>query len=204
MNKKTKHCVFILDQTGSMYDKKKDTIGGFNEFLEKQKKIKKYNIKFSLILFNSTNVEKRYIGVDVAKVKSLTDKNYQPASMTPLWDAVGTGISENDSKKDVFFVILTDGFENASREFSSEKVKEMVKKKEKAGWGFLYLGVDIKDFTGRFGAFGMGISAASSSSMPGVDIRTNLSVNLSKTACDYYDTGNVKYDATKKQAKTKT
>ena len=200
MNKKTKHCVFILDQTGSMYGKKKDTIGGFNEFLEKQKKIRKYNVKFSLILFNAMKVEKRYIGVDVAKVKPLTDKNYIPASMTPLWDAVGTGISENDDKKDVFFVILTDGLENASKEFKSKEVKKMIKKKEKAGWGFLYLGVDITNFDD---AIGMGIALKNMIIMDAGAVGQNLGLSVSKTACDYYDTGDVKYAKPKKQAKAK-
>ena len=196
---KTKHCVFVLDQTGSMFEKKKDTIGGFNEFLEKQKKIKKYDIKFSLILFNSAEVEKRYVAVDISKVKPLNDKNYVPAQITPLWDAIGTAISENEKKKDVFFVILTDGEENASREFTSEKVKEMIKKKDKAGWGFLYLGVDVKDFYSASGSFSQtGIRASSSSTFPTSSLAGNVGIGLSNAANDYYVTGKVKFKGKKK------
>lgn len=188
MTKKTKHCVFVLDQTGSMYDKKKDTIGGFNDFLEKQKKIKKHSIKFSLILFNSLKVEKRHIAVDVNKVKLLTDKTYVPNGMTPLWDAVGMAISENDKKKDVFFVILTDGLENASQELNSEKVKKMIKKKEKRGWGFIYLGVDLTNFAD---AGMMGIAQASTFHVDSRNIKHLLGNNLVATASSYYDTGSV-------------
>ena len=196
---KTKHCVFVLDQTGSMFEKKKDTIGGFNEFLEKQKKIKKYDIKFSLILFNSAEVEKRYVAVDISKVKPLNDKNYVPAQITPLWDAIGTAISENEKKKDVFFVILTDGEENASREFTSEKVKEMIKKKDKAGWGFLYLGVDVKDFYASSGSFSQtGIRASSSSTFPTASLAGNVGIGLSNAASNYYVTGKVKFKGKKK------
>ena len=92
--KKESHVVFLLDQTGSMESCKGDTIGGFNNFLKEQKEKKGDSLKFSLTLFNSANVEKRYVGVDIKKVKKLDDKNYVPSNLTPLWDAIGNTIQE--------------------------------------------------------------------------------------------------------------
>ena len=155
------YVALLLDETGSMESYKKDTIGGFNNFLIEQK-ASGNNIKFSLTLFNSSKIEKRYVNEDISKAKELCEENYKPSNLTPLWDAIGTTINEMEEEKDVLFVILTDGHENASKEFRSDTVKDMIKKKQEMGWQFLFLGADLSDFND---ALNVGI---------------NINVNISK------------------------
>lgn len=188
-NKKESQVVFLLDQTGSMLECKKDTIGGFNSFLEEQKKSKADRLKFSLTLFNSAKVEKRHTNEDIKKVEPLSDANYIPSNLTPLWDALGNTIQSLPEAKDVLFVILTDGYENCSREFKAETVKRMIKEKEKDfGWKFLFLGADLADFNDALNA--------------GISFNVNISKkdmkgtyrSLSDTVSHYRSTGEVKYE----------
>lgn len=187
--KKESHVVFLLDQTGSMESCKGDTIGGFNNFLKEQKKKKGDSLKFSLTLFNSAKVEKRYVGVDIKKVKKLDDKNYIPSNLTPLWDAVGNMIQEFPKDKDVFFIILTDGYENFSKEFKADAVKRLITDKEKNfGWKFLYLGADLESF---HDAQSMGVNLHFK-----VD-KSNMRAayaSVSQSVSGYRDTGDVKYE----------
>lgn len=185
---KTNNIVFLLDETGSMEDCKSDTIGGFNNFLKTQKKSKE-NIKLSITLFNSSKIEKRYINEPIENVELLSKENYNPSNLTPLWDAIGTTIKELNNKKNVLFVILTDGEENSSKEFVAKTVKKLIKEKEKKlKWSFLFLGADLNNFNdaGRLG------------------ITQNYSVNkknmkkayskLSETVTYYCETGITKFD----------
>lgn len=191
MSKKT-NVAFLLDQTGSMEFCKSDTIGGFNNFLSDQKKLKN-NISFSLTLFNSGDIEKRYVNENIAEIKKLSNKNYCPANMTPLWDAIGSTINEIGNKKNLLFIILSDGEENCSREFSSETVKTMIETKEKKGWKFLFLGANLSDF-------GQTLS---------VGIRMNITTdkgnmrqtynNVSCMVANYCRTGDVVYDGKNKE-----
>jgi hypothetical protein len=164
MAKKTTHVAFLLDQTGSMFGVKKDVIGGFNQLLKEQKANKKDTLKFSLTLFNSQEIEKRHVNEDIQKVKQLSDKNYTPNHLTPLLDATGRTIQAIGDKKNVLFIIYTDGYENYSKEFKKEDIRKMVKEKEGNGWKFLFLGADLDSFAD---AMGMGI---------------NLNINVAKAA----------------------
>lgn len=190
MGKKANHIAFLLDETGSMYGCKDDTIGGFNSFLKDQQE-SKHKIKFSLTKFNSHKVEKTYKDIDVNDVAPLSDGNYYPSHMTPLWDAIGTTIGELNRRKNVLFVVLTDGQENCSKEFSSTSVKKMIKKKEeKHNWKFMFLGADLSDFDD---AFRVGIHHVFT-----VD-KTNMRkayASLSDTVETYCSTGKVEYDNT--------
>ncbi|MBA7685945.1 hypothetical protein ES703_94376 [subsurface metagenome] len=187
--KKESHVVFLLDQTGSMETCKKDTIGGFNNFLKEQKEKKGESLKFSLTLFNSAKVEKRYVGVDIHEVKKLDDKNYVPSNLTPLWDAVGNTIQEFPDDRDVFLIILTDGYENYSKEFKADAVKRLITDKEKNfGWKCLYLGADIESF---HDAQSMGVNLHFK-----VD-KSNMKraySSVSQSVSGYRDTGDVKYE----------
>ena len=185
---KTINVVFLLDRSGSMYTSQSDTIGGFNRFIADQKK-SKFNIKFSLTLFNSNNVEKRYVDEDISNVKDLDDNNYQPNHGTPLWDAVGTTMRELGNKKDVLFVIMTDGQENDSTEFTANQVREMIKEKEKIAWKFLYLGIDVANFDD---AMSLGIQANFNMARGAVGASYD---KLSQTVGVYANTGEVKYDS---------
>jgi len=189
--KKESQVVFLLDQTGSMQECKKDTIGGFNTFLEEQKKNKTDKLKFFLTLFNSSKIERRYVDKEISNVKPLSDANYVPSHLTPLWDAMGNTIQSMPKAKDVLFVILTDGYENYSKEFKAEAVRRMIKEKEKnCGWKFLFLGADLANFND---AFNVGINFNFNISKK--EMKTAYAC-LSNTVAHYRSTGEVTYDGT--------
>ena len=141
--------VMVLDKSGSMSGLESDTIGGFNSMIEKEKKLDA-KVNVTTVLFND-KIDTIYSREDIRRIKPLTDKEYEVGGTTALLDAVGStilkvarteGIENKDTK--VVFVIITDGLENASEEFTREKVKQMISdKQEKAGWDFIYLGANI-------------------------------------------------------------
>ena len=144
--------VFILDKSGSMAGLESDTIGGFNAMIEKQKKLdgKCY---VSTVLFSNA-AEVIHDRVDINEVKPLTEKEYSTYGCTALLDALGGAIHHignvhkyarvEDVPEHTMFVITTDGMENASRRYDSDKVKKMIERqKEKYGWEFLFLGANI-------------------------------------------------------------
>ncbi len=152
MRKGLTEVVFILDRSGSMRGLEKDTIGGFNSLIDKQKK-EEGEAVISTVLFDD-EAEVIYDRVPVDKIEEMTDRQYYVRGCTALLDAVGGAIHhianvhkyarEEDVPEKTLFIITTDGMENASRLYSYDKVKEMVEKeKEKDGWEFLFLGANI-------------------------------------------------------------
>ena len=152
MRKNLTEIVFILDRSGSMSGLEADTIGGFNSMIEKQKKADGEAI-ISTVLFDNTS-EVIHDRVNVRDVKPLTDKDYTVRGCTALLDAIGGAIHHignvhkyaraEDVPEHTMFVITTDGMENASRRYDSDKVKKMIERqKEKYGWEFLFLGANI-------------------------------------------------------------
>lgn len=152
MNKNLTEIVYILDRSGSMSGLEKDTIGGYNSFLEKQKK-EDGDAVVTTVLFDD-KYDMVHDRVDIKKVKALTNKEYYARGMTALLDAIGRTINYIDARhknaieSEVPFktivVITTDGYENASREFDSSKVKAMIEnQKKELGWEFLFLGANI-------------------------------------------------------------
>ncbi len=144
---------FLLDETGSMNSIKDDTIGGFNSYVKTLRDKAEGIIKFSLIKFDSNKIEKVYIGKDIHDVPDLNEDTYQPGAMTPLIDACVKTIHATESKlKDlkrkynVLCVFQTDGFENASHEYSQSDLAALIKKKEKQGWVFVFLGAGIDSY----------------------------------------------------------
>lgn len=144
--------VFILDRSGSMAGLEKDTIGGYNALLEKQKK-EKGKARITTVLFDD-RYELLHRMMPLKEVLPLTDKEYFVRGSTALLDAVGLTISQmvavhksekpEDKPGKVLFVITTDGYENASREYNQEKVRKMIEtQKKKYGWEFLFLGANI-------------------------------------------------------------
>ena len=144
--------VFILDRSGSMGGLESDTIGGFNSMIRKQKK-EDGKCYVTTVLFDSV-VETLHDRVDLEKIGEMTDKEYFVRGSTALLDAIGRTVKhisdihkyirDEDVPAHTIFVITTDGMENSSREYSSDKVKKMVSKKtEKNGWEFLYLAANI-------------------------------------------------------------
>ena len=152
MKKKLTEIVFILDRSGSMAGLEDDTIGGFNAMIEKQKQ-KQGDAYVSTILFDN-DCEVVHDRVDIQKVPPMTRKEYYVRGCTALLDAVGKAIHhignvhkyarEEDRPEKTLFIITTDGMENASREYSYDRVRKMIEhEKEKYGWEFLFLGANI-------------------------------------------------------------
>ena len=144
--------VFILDRSGSMGGLESDTIGGFNSMLEKQRKIEGKAF-ITTVLFDD-QYELLHDRVNIAKVNNITEKEYFVRGSTALLDAIGKTIAKekaiqdtlekNEKADKVLFIIITDGLENASREYNSATVKKLIEtQKEKYGWEFLFLGANI-------------------------------------------------------------
>ena len=144
--------VFILDRSGSMAGLEKDTIGGFNAMLEKQRK-EPGDAVVSTVLFDN-QAEVIHDRVALADVPNLTDREYYVRGCTALLDAVGGAIHHignvhkyarrEDVPEKTLFIITTDGMENASRRYTYDKVKAMIEhQREKYGWEFLFLGANI-------------------------------------------------------------
>lgn len=152
MKKNLTELVFILDRSGSMSGLEKDTIGGFNSMLQKQKALDG-ECRMTTVLFNHqcTLLHDR---IDIQAISPMTDKDYFVGGTTALLDAIGSTIHKiiqvqrstaEDYRADkVMFVIITDGAENSSREYSVGQVKAMIEhEKEKYGWEFIFLGANI-------------------------------------------------------------
>ncbi|MBR4195696.1 MAG: ADP-ribosylglycohydrolase family protein [Synergistaceae bacterium] len=144
--------IFILDRSGSMSGLEADTIGGFNSMIDRQKK-ESGNAFVSTILFDHVQ-EVLHNRVNLADVKPMTRTEYFTRGSTALLDAVGRAIrytvnayrhmKPTDVPGKTIFVIITDGYENASREYSYNDVKRMIEhEKEKYGWEFLFIGANI-------------------------------------------------------------
>ena len=144
--------VFILDRSGSMSGLEKDTIGGFNSMLKKQRR-EPGEALISTVLFagESTVIHDR---VPLSEVRPMTEEDYQPGGCTALLDAVGGAlhhigsvhkyIRREDVPEKTLFVITTDGMENASRRYSYAQVQKMIRSaKKERGWEFLFLGANI-------------------------------------------------------------
>ena len=155
--------VFILDKSGSMEGLEKDTIGGFNSMIQRQKK-EAGEAYVSTILFNE---ESKVIHdrVSIKDVSKLTEEEYYVEGCTALLDAVGGAIKHIGNihkyarKEDVpdktLFVITTDGMENASRSYGYREVKRLItEQREKYGWEFIFLGANI-DAEGEGEKFGI-------------------------------------------------
>lgn len=148
--------VFILDKSGSMAGMEKDTIGGFNSMIEKQKGVDGIAYVSTVLFSNVSTV--LHDRVNVKEIEPLTEREYFVGGGTALLDAIGRSIRhignihkyarEEDVPEKTIFVITTDGMENMSREFGSREVKEMIKRqKEKYGWEFLFLAANIDAVT---------------------------------------------------------
>ena len=142
--------VFILDRSGSMGGLESDTIGGYNSMLSKQKKEKTGKVSVTTVLFDD-QYELLYNQVPIEKVSPMTEEEYYVRGSTALLDAIGKTVMQvkaNQDKKEikdkVLFMIITDGMENASREYRVEQVKKLIEeRKEKDNWEFLFLGANI-------------------------------------------------------------
>jgi uncharacterized protein YegL len=142
--------IFLLDRSGSMSGLESDTIGGFNSFIKKQCSLGR--IHLTTILFDD-KYEILHNGVAASTV-TLTEKEYYTRGSTALLDAIGKTIIdvgfrlshliESEYPSKVIFVITTDGLENSSKEYTYEKVKQMIsRQKEVCNWEFIFMGANI-------------------------------------------------------------
>ena len=144
--------VFILDRSGSMSGLERDTIGGFNSMIEKQKKEEGEALVSTVLFDHESAVIHDRLPLD--KVPRMTEKEYFTRGSTALLDALGGAIHHignvhkyarrEDVPEKTLFIITTDGHENASSRYDYEKVRRMIERqKEKYGWEFLFLGANI-------------------------------------------------------------
>lgn len=160
MKYETSELVFILDRSGSMSGLEKDTIGGFNALIQKQRK-EKGKCYVSCVLFDDVQ-EVIYDRVPLNEVKKMTQKQYYARGCTALLDAMGGAIHHignvhKYSKEEIgktLFIIITDGLENSSKRYSYASIKKMVERqKEKYGWEFIFIGanMDVIQEANKFG-----------------------------------------------------
>jgi hypothetical protein len=151
MDKNLTEIIFLLDRSGSMSGLESDTIGGFNSFIDKQKQCEGKTI-ITAVLFDD-KYEILWNGMDASNA-NLSRDNYFVRGSTALLDAIGKTILDvgmrlsntNEATRPgkVIFVITTDGMENASREFTYEKVKAMIEdQQQKYNWEFIFMGANI-------------------------------------------------------------
>lgn len=157
--------IAIVDRSGSMNSIREDAIGGFNTFLKGQKEAEG-KANFTLVLFDNEYLTP-YDNVPINEVEDLDNTTYVPRSTTALYDAIGRSINEakarhenladDEKPEQVIISILTDGHENASREFTQSQIKEMIEEQQnKHDWGFVFLAAN-QDAT--LAAQDMGISS---------------------------------------------
>lgn len=152
MKKGLTEIVFILDKSGSMSGLEKDTIGGYNSFLKRQKEVKGEAF-VSTVLFShySQVIHDR---VPIEKIEPMTEAQYQTDGSTALLDAIGGAIHhignvhkyarDEDRPEKTIIVITTDGEENSSSKYTYPKIKKMIERQtEKYGWEFVFLGANI-------------------------------------------------------------
>jgi len=149
MKKGLTKIVFILDKSGSMESMKYDAIGGFNAFLNEQKKVDG-EVNMTVIFFNGEYEPWQYC-VDINDIEPLTSDSYVAWGGTALLDAVGQAIDdigyklnathEEEKPEKVVFVIMTDGEENCSALFTSSEIKAKIEHQtNKYSWQFIFLG----------------------------------------------------------------
>ena len=151
LNNNITEIVFILDRSGSMSGLEKDTIGGFNAMIEKQKK-QDGKAYVSTVLFDYESVV-LHDRLPLEQIKPMTEDDYTVRGCTALLDAIGGAVKHignihkyarpEDVPEHTMFVITTDGLENASRKYNSRDIKRLIESKKEEGWEFLFIGANI-------------------------------------------------------------
>ncbi len=145
------HVALVLDRSGSMKSAQEETIGAVNGYLADARKDP--NLKecdFELALFDNQNPYEVIRTGAPCNLADITDQDFVPRGYTPLFDAVGRGISSLDERlaktgdKKAILVVVTDGFENSSKEFTLKKVQELLADKRSKGWLVIFLGAGLE------------------------------------------------------------
>jgi hypothetical protein len=145
--------LIILDESGSMEPIKKPSIDGLNETLQSIRSAQETHQELqqhyvTLVSFNSGCIRNIFDQVSISEIRMLNDHDYQPNNCTPLFDAMGNSLSklryqlDNKEKNQVLVTIITDGYENASKEYNGKMIKKLVQKLKGLGWVFTYIGAN--------------------------------------------------------------
>ena len=144
--------VIILDKSGSMSSIARQAVDGVNETIGSIKSAQEKNPDqehiVTLVAFCGCELKSIYDNTPVAEVKPLTDRDYRPCCMTPLYDAIGTTVSRvhtlksQDPESLALVTIITDGYENASHEFTHQSIRALIESYKEQGWQFTYIGAD--------------------------------------------------------------
>ena len=147
----TTHICLVLDRSGSMQAVHDDALGGVNSYITSAKQDRAlYESRFSLITFSSESVETIRKNEIMETVKPIASEEYPCGGWTPLYDAIGRGIGILDEAMEgkvsakAILVIMTDGQENASREFNHEKISALLKARQEQGWLVTFLGEGLE------------------------------------------------------------
>ena len=149
MNQKIYNLI-VLDASGSMYSIRNEAIAGVVETVQTIRTAQKDNANqehlFSLVVFNGRSIATVYDRMPIDKVPDLDANDYQPTDNTPLYDAMGNAITnlqryinEDDN---VLVTVITDGYENASREWNHQRIYQLVEDLKKKNWLFTYIGAN--------------------------------------------------------------
>ena len=198
----TMEVVFILDRSGSMSGLEADTIGGFNATLNKQKKVEG-DVIWSTVLFDDKH-EVIHDRVPIDRIEKLTEEEYYVRGCTALLDAIGRAIHhignvhkyarEEDRPDKTLFVITTDGMENASIQYTYDKVRHMIsRQQEKYGWEFLFLGANM-DAVSVAGRMGIRPDRAATFINDDIGIEKNYAA-VSNAMCSMRSTGTINEEA---------
>lgn len=149
-NKHQVHNLIILDESGSMEMIKKTVIQGFNELVQTirgtEKQFPDQEHLITLVSFNGLGQKVHHFAEPVSKINELHEDSYNPDASTPLYDAIGFSINKLKTvlrdNYNVIVTILTDGEENASKEYSGEQIKKLIEDLKQKSWTFTYIGTD--------------------------------------------------------------
>ncbi len=141
---KTVDLVFVLDRSGSMSRSVQDTIGSFNSFIAKEKS-KFRDTRVTTVLFDD-EYHMLYSRKPISQVSKLTEREYFTYGCTALLDAIGTTITDLNTKvnNEVIFIVITDGYENASRRYNNKQIRNLISNHK---WEFIFVGADIDSFS---------------------------------------------------------
>lgn len=201
------HNLIILDESGSMQSIKSSIIQGFNEVVQTIKGIElqypEQEHYISFVSFNGLGQKVHHFMDKASMLKQIDDKSYRPEADTPLFDAMGFSMNklkhalQDQTDYHVLVTILTDGAENASREFSGRDIKKMVDDLKQNNWTFTYIGADHD--VDRI-AFSLSITNTLVFEKNEADIRTmfekdrNARANYSRKIRDKEDTSSRYFD----------
>ena len=184
---------FLLDETGSMGICRDSTIEGFNEYIRGLREDKDSKYRFTLVKFDSQRgMTTVHSNAKIKNVPLLSSETYIPGGGTPLYDSIGHIVDDTEKSahdRKVIVVIMTDGEENASREWDRKRISDLIEKKQSNGWAFMFLGAN-QDAWQSAGSIGIPMASAASYSQ-GDEVGT---LRMAAFATTVYSKGSVAAD----------